>query len=96
MIYFCWASLEDTVYVMGGGGGFTHYVSKFVDAHMLEEACASYRTFLEVKGIRVRRVTGSVALQQDRKRYVFPEQILATPTPDATIRVAHPGSRRRG
>jgi hypothetical protein len=77
MIYFCWASLEHTIYVIGGGVGFTHCTSKFVDAPTKEQACAAYRVFLEVRSIRVRRMTGSVAVYQDRKRYVFPEQILA-------------------
>lgn len=75
MIFFCWASLEETVYVMGGGG-FTAHVDKFVEADGPERARSAYQDYLEKKGIRVRKVTASVARQQDKARYVFPENIL--------------------
>lgn len=74
-MFFCCAVLEQT-YVMGGGQGFTDYVHKFVEAEEKDAASDAYRDYLEKKGIRVRRVRASMAVKQDKTRYVFPEAIL--------------------
>ena len=75
MIYFCWAHLEKTIYVMGGGG-FTNHTDKFVDAGTAEDACSAFKDYLERKGIPVKKVTASVALKQNKAKYTFPENIL--------------------
>lgn len=78
MIFFCWATLEKSVYVLGGGGGFTSYVNKFVEAETDSDAANAYQEYLEKKGIRVRKVTARIALMQDKRTYVFPEHILCS------------------
>lgn len=76
MIFHCYAILEKSIRHTEGGGGFTQHLNRFVEAGNSADASAGYQHFLEKQGLRVSRVTATVAAIQRKASYARPSDVL--------------------
>lgn len=74
-IWFVDVHLSEVVHA--GPLGFTKLVHKYVSASSPGDAERAATRWATSKGAKVTQTSATLALQQDLRRYVFPEQILA-------------------
>lgn len=73
-IYFVTISLSETVHA--GCLGFTKLLHEYAEAPTVDRAAAAAVRWAERQGAKVIKADATEALQQDRRRYVFPEKII--------------------
>ena len=73
MIYACHITTKDTVHCQALG--FTNYLLMYADAENKDNAQGRIALYLAGMGIVATRIDPVKAIQQDKNRYAFPEQI---------------------
>lgn len=73
MIYACHIQTKETVHCQALG--FTNYLLMYADAENKDNAHGRIALYLAGKGIVAKKIEPVKAVQQDKSRYTFPEQI---------------------
>lgn len=73
MIYACHVTTKETVHCQALG--FTNYLLLYAAAENKNNAHGRIALYLAGKGIVAKRIEVRKAIQQDKNRYAFPEQI---------------------
>lgn len=74
-IYFATILLGEEIHTIPGG--FADMLHKYVDAQTPEAAIAAAESWVDARGIAIKRVTVTPALKQARNSYAFPEHIIS-------------------